>query len=108
MPVLSRRNLEQPLCYDPGRKQFIFYRDIISGKEKIIPIESLEEGDLKMLVLERLKRGPDFTIQSLSGLPHGREEVMDAIRSGDKSGKMAVEAERLMLIDLLYSLEKNL
>ena len=67
MPVLEPRSRKQPLCYDPRRKKFIFFGDITSGAEKIIPVESLSADEAKLLVIERQKTGPDYTMQSISG-----------------------------------------
>jgi len=41
MPKLDDESRKKPICYDPGRKKFIYFDEIVSGKEKIIPIESL-------------------------------------------------------------------
>jgi len=108
MPKINPGNLKQPLCYDPERKKFILFREITSGKEKIVPIEKLSPGELKLLVLERQKKGPDYTIQTISGLPYTRDDIVQAILRDEEIGKMTVEAEVSMLKDLLQTIRKHL
>jgi len=108
LPKIDRRNLRQPLCYDPRRKKFITFREITSGKEKIIPLEKLSLEEMKMLVVERQLKGPDYTMQSISGMPFTRDDVVKSILKGDDIGKMTLEAEVSMLKDLLQTIEKNL
>ncbi len=108
MPKIDRRSRKKPLCYDPGRKKFIFYREITSGKEKIFPLEKLSPEEKKMLVVERQQKGPDYTLRSISGRPYSRDEVVKAILAGEEVGRMTVEAEVSMLKDLLREIEKNL
>jgi hypothetical protein len=108
MPVLEPRNQKQPLCYDPRRKKFIFFGEIATGAEKIIPVESLSEDEAKLLVIERQKTGPNYTMQSISGKPVTRDEMVEAIRKNEEIGNMTVEAEISMLKDLLLEIGKNL
>jgi hypothetical protein len=105
---IDRRNLRKPLCYDPQRKKFIFLREIASGKEKIVPLEKLSPEELKMLVVERQLKGPDYIIQAISGMPYTRDDVVKSILIGDDVGKMTFEAELSMLKDLLREIENNL
>ncbi len=108
MPRINPGNLKQPLCYDPERKKFILFREIASGKEKIVPIEKLSPGELKLLILERQRKGPDYTIQAVSGPPYTRDDIVQAILRDEEIGKMTVEAEISMLKDLLQTIRKNL
>jgi len=108
MPKIDRLNQKRPLCYDPRRKKFIFYRDITSGKEKIIPIGNLSPDDKKLLVMERQKTGPDYRMQTISGRSYTRDDVVEAIKKNDEIGKMTVEAEVSMLEDLLNEIQRNL
>jgi len=108
MPKIDRRNLKKPLCYDPQRKKFIFYREIAAGREPIIMPELLTPEEQKLLVAERQRKGPDYTLRSISGRPYTRDEVVEAILTGTELGRMAVEAEVSMLKELLREIEKNL
>ena len=107
-PKIDPSNLRKPLCYDPLRKKFITYREIVSGKEKIVPLDKLTPDEKKMLVVERQIKGPDYTMQSMSGMPYTRDDVVKSILKNDELGKMTVEAELSMLKDLLQEIEKNL
>jgi hypothetical protein len=106
MNNLDERSLKKPMCYDPSRKKFIMYDELASGEEKIIDPATLSKEDQKILVIERLKRGPDFTVQSISGPPYHRDDVIQSIVNDEEMGKMSVEAELSMLKDLLKQILK--
>lgn len=108
LPILDKESLKKPLCYNPEKKKFLYYSDIVSGKKKIVYPDSLSQDDLKLLVIERLRKGPEFTMQSISGAPFNREETMEAIRADEETGLMTMEAEASMLTDLLQLIEENL
>jgi hypothetical protein len=100
-------NKDKPVCYDPSRKKFIYYDEITSGKENIIPLDTLSEDDIKKLVIERQKAGPDYRVQAISGPPYSRDEVIQAIEQNDPFGLVTVAAEISYLKGLLISLGKN-
>lgn len=108
LPKIDRHNLRKPLCYDPRRKKFITYREITTGKEKIVPLEKLSQEEMKMLVVERQLKGPDYTMQAISGMPYTRDDVVKSILKEDEVGQMTMEAELSMLKELLHQIEKNL
>ena len=108
MPKIGEKDLKKPLCYDPARKKFIFFDEIVSGKEKIVPIGTLSADDMKKLVIERHRAGPDYTIQAISGAPMSRDDVIEAIDRDESFGKVTVEAEQAYLKVLLSEIEKNL
>lgn len=108
MPNIDEPNLRKPLCYDPVRKKFILFEEIVSGKESIIPVESLTEGDFKKLVIERQRKGPDYKVQAMSGSPLSRDDVIHAIIEGESFGRMTLEAEKSALQDLLAEIRQNL
>ncbi|MBP6873012.1 MAG: hypothetical protein KBC43_13465 [Bacteroidales bacterium] len=92
---------KQPLCYDPDRMKFIYYDELVSGQEEIIFPDSLSREDQKKLITERLKKGPDDTVQSISGMPYTRDDLIHAIENDEDMGNMTMEAELIMLRDLL-------
>ena len=108
LPVLDSQSAKKPLSYDPLINKFIYYHDIVSGKEKIIYPKSLSLTDKKLLIIERLKTGPDYTMQSISGHPYTRNDIIEAVRCGDEVGKMTLEAEISMLDDLLKRISENI
>jgi hypothetical protein len=108
MPVIDQANRRKPLSYDPACKKFIYYDDIISGREKIVPIESLSEEDLKKLVLERLRAGPEFKGGPMSAPHFSREDVIQAIQQNEPFGRDHLEGEKLYLQELLAEIERNL
>jgi hypothetical protein len=108
MPKIDGPNLKKPLCYDPKRKKFIYYDEIVSGREKIIPVENLSPGDLKKLIVERHRSGPDYRVQAISGLPLSRDDVVRAMEKDESFGRDTIEAERSYLISLLAEIRKNL
>jgi len=108
LPSIDDANAKKPLCYDPIRKKYITYYEIVSKQEKIIPIEELSSLELKLLVIERQKTGPDYSVQSISGPSLSRNDVIDAIISDDPIGRMTVEAERAYLHDLLNQIALGL
>ena len=108
MPKIDKANLKKPLCYDPRRDKFIYFDEIVSGKEKIIPIETLADDALKKLVIERQKAGPDYKTQSISGPLLRRDDVVRAIEQNEPFGQVTVEAEKSYLRDLLADIQRNL
>ncbi len=108
MPKIDQANLAKPLGYDPVRGKFIYFDDIVSRREPIIPVDSLSEEDFRKLVIERQRAGPDYTVQAISGPAMRRDDVIRAIERGDKFGGATLEAERSALRDLLEEIRRNL
>ncbi|HOK76931.1 MAG TPA: hypothetical protein PLW35_04320 [Verrucomicrobiota bacterium] len=94
-----------PVCYDPVRKKAITYAELLSGKEQVVPIDSLSDDDLKRLVVERLRAGPDIKVQAISGRPYTREDLIKAIEEDQPFGRLTLEAERAALRDLLARIQ---
>ena len=100
-PTVRDEDRNKPLCYDPARDLFITLDDILQGRELIIPPDSLSRDDQKRLVIRRQETGPDYTVQSISGRPMTRDDVIKAILRDDQFGRMTVEAEISYLKDFL-------
>jgi hypothetical protein len=110
MPSITVRDEDRnkPLCYDPERDMFITLDDILSGREMIIRPDSLSRDDRKRLVIRRQQTGPDYTVQSISGPPMTRDDVIEAILRDDEFGRMTVEAEISYLKDFLAGISPKL
>ena len=108
MPEIDEANRMKPLCYDPARGKFILYDEIISGKEKIVPIDTLSDDDVKRLVIERLRVGPDFTAWDLNGRRLSRDEVIRAVERDEPFGQITLGGDKSSLRDLLGKVERNL
>ena len=108
MPKIEGENLKKPLCYDPARKKFILFEEIVSGREKVVPLDALSPEDLKRLVIERQRRGPAYTVQAISGPPYTRDAVIKAIEGDEPFGRVTVEAEVSYLKELLAQIQANL
>jgi len=108
LPQIDERHRKRPLCYDPARDKFIYFDEIVSGEEKIIPVETLSEDELKKLVVERQRTAPDYTVQAISGPPFSRDDVIRAIEQDEPFGLVTLEAEKSYLHDLLAEIEQNL
>ena len=88
MPQIDEKNRKRPLCYDPDREKFILFDEILSGDEKIIPVEKLSKSDLKKLIIERWRLLPPETkVQAMSGQPFLRDDVIKAIEQDEPFGK---------------------
>lgn len=107
-PKIDDANRNKPLCLDVRRGKFILFDELVARKEGIIPVESLSQVELKRLVSERLRRGPDFRVQSMSGPPQTRDDVVRAIDADNAFGRMTVEAEKAYLQDLLAQIGAEL
>ena len=101
LPKIDTIYQKMPLCYDPTRNKFIYYPEIISGKEKIIPVETLSESDFKKLVIERLRSAPPAKGGPLSNPFMSNEDTIQAIERDEKYGQQVLEGEKSMLMDLL-------
>ena len=108
MPKIDPQNLKKPLCYDPERKKFILFGEIVSGEERIIPPDTLSEADLKRLVIERQRTGPDYKVQAISGSLLSRDDVIRAIEDDEFFGRITLEAEKSYLRDFLDEIQRNL
>jgi len=108
LPEINEQNRKKPLCYDPERKKFIYFDEIVSGKERIIPVDELSEADLKKLIIERHRAGPDYKVQAISGPPLTRDDVVEAIQKDQDFGLVTVQAEKSYLRDFLNRLQQKL
>jgi hypothetical protein len=108
LPKMSVADKKKPLGYDAAKRKFIYYDDIASGREPVIPIEQLSAADLKRLIIERQRSGPDFTVQAISGPPYSRDDVVRAIEEDAPFGREAMEAEAAYLRSLLAQISKQL
>lgn len=108
MPEVRGADRKKPLCYDPSRGVFITYDDIVSGREPIILPGALGPEHQRLLVIRRQEAGPDYIVQSISGFPMTREDVIAAVRRNDDFGRAAVEAEISYLNHLLAEMGEAL
>jgi hypothetical protein len=108
IPKIDKENLKKPFCYDPILARFIYFDDIVSGRKKIIPLETLSAADLKKLVLERHRAGPDYRVRATSGPPMLRDDVLQAIEKDEPFGRMIVEVEAQILHDFLAMIQRNM
>ncbi len=108
LPVIDEQNRKKPLCYDPRRRKFIYYDDLVSRSEQVVPVDGLSQSDLKKLVAERLRAGPDFVVQAISGPPMNRDDVVRAVELDEPFGRVTLEAERSYLRDVLRQIEASL
>jgi hypothetical protein len=108
MPVIDEANRRKPLSYDPLRKKFIYFDEILSRQEAIVFPSTLSEADRQRLVIERQVRGPDYATQAISGPLMRRNDMVRAIENGDAMGKTMVEAEISYLDELLAEIARNL
>lgn len=108
LPNFDKETLKKPLAYNPVNKEYIYYNDIISGKEDIVFLDQLSMADKKLLIIERLNQGPDFTMQAMSEKPYTRDRLIQAIIDDEDMGRMTMEAEISMLNDLLKRIADHL
>lgn len=108
MPQIEGPDRKKPLCYDPARRKFITFDEIVSGKEQVVPLERLSDEDLKLLVIERQRVGPDYRVQAMSGPLMSRDDVVEAIRRGEPFGLATIEADSSHLRDLLGQIKETL
>lgn len=106
MPKIEGPDRKKPLCYDPERGKFITYDEILSGREQIVPLERLSAEDLKRLVIERQRVGPDYRAQAMSGPLMSRDDVVEAILRDEPFGLATVEADFSHLRDLLAQIKE--
>lgn len=108
MPEMDETQRRKPLCYDPKRDKFIYFDEIISGEEKIIPVDTLSDADQKKLVIKRHEESPDYKVQAISGPPLSRQDVIKAIEQNQDFGVITVQAEIAYLRDFLKQIQQNL
>lgn len=109
LPDISGSNARKPIAYDPLRNKFILFAEVVNGTEPLYPVGQLAPEALKQLVIERLRQGPDFQLQSLGpDAPMNRDAVIQAIERDTPFGRMNVEAETAYLEDLHQQLRQAL
>ncbi|GAF95308.1 unnamed protein product [marine sediment metagenome] len=99
---------KKPICYDPNQDRFITIDDIIEGKARIVSIDQLTPEEQKCLVIKRNKVGEEYTVQTISGPPRSREEVIKEIEAETEFGQMTVQAEIMYLKDLIERIKEAL
>jgi len=108
MPNLQGPDRDKPVCFDPEKNLFITIDDIFDKKATITPIDKLTEEQQKKLVVERLRRGADFTEQAISGPPCTRDEVVEHIEKDSEYGQMRTQVELSYLREFLKQIEDEL
>ena len=98
----------KPIGYDPAQEKYIYFDEIITGKEKIIDLNSLTEAEKKKLIIERHKAGPDYTVQAISGPPLSRDDVVESIERDQDFGLITVQSEISYLETFLDEIRQNL
>ena len=73
----------------------------------MIPPEKLAAVDLKKLVIERIRLGPDFEMQSLSGRMYARDDIINEIEKETEFGLVVLEAEIIRVKNLAGELTKG-
>jgi len=108
LPDIKGANRLKPLGYDPKTQKYILYDDIISGKAEIVPLEKLTDEQLKNLIAERQRVGPDYTMANLNGEMRTRDEIVQEILNETDFGKMIIHAEKSYLTDFLKQIKAAL
>lgn len=108
LPEMQGPGRFKPLCYNPETGKFISYDEIASGKERPVSLDMLSEEEKRILVLERNRQGADYKVQSMSGAPMTRDDVVREIEAQSEFGRMTVDAELSYLKDFLARIEKAL
>lgn len=108
IPDIPAADRAKPLGYDPDRDKFIYLDELVSGKEKIVPLARLTPEQQKRLVVERQRLGPDYRVQVLSGLAYNRDQVVQEILADTDFGRMTVQADIMSLTELLEKIEAGL
>lgn len=108
LPKIEGPARNKPVSYDPLRDKFILFDDILSGKEKIVPVENLSYEQQKKLVLERNRVSPEYTIGTITGGIYPKKEVIVGIEGDTELGKTTVRAEISYLSELLKQIEEAL
>jgi hypothetical protein len=101
MPDVRGPDRPKPITIDPKTGRFITIDDIETRGVVPVPLDALSHDQLVRLVIERNRLGPDYTVQSISGPPLSRDQVMREIEAGTEFGRMAVQAELMALSELL-------
>jgi hypothetical protein len=109
LPVMDEASRKRPLCYDPVRKKFIYYDQIVSGEEKIISLDVLTEAEFEKLVIKRLQALPkDTKYYTISGLTITRDDMIQSIQQGNPDGLATLQMERSYLAEFLEEIQNNL
>jgi hypothetical protein len=108
MPNIKGPDRNKPVSFDPKKNLFITIDDIFDKKATITPIDNLTEEQQKQLVVERLRRGSDFTEQAISGPPYTRDNVIEHIEKDSEYGQMRIQVELGYLREFLKQIEDEL
>ena len=104
-PKLKGNAAEVPLSYNPLTNEFIYYKDVVSGKEKIVLIAKLNDIQKRKLVAARLKAQPDTTFADLNGNILSKDQLLEAIENDTAPGKFYYESDLSYLNDFIKEFE---
>ena len=108
LPNIPDRDRAKPISYDPARGKFILYADAVERREKLLSPYDLPRQELKRLIIERHRRGPDYTVRTSTGETYSRDEVIDAIEKETEFGKATVDAEAVYVAALVKQISDAL
>ena len=93
LPNIPESDRVKPISYDPDRGEFVLFDDAVEARNPLIPPADLSREELKRVVIERHRRGPDYTVRTSTGETYSRDEVIHAIEADTEFGKATVDAE---------------
>jgi hypothetical protein len=108
LPKIDERNRQKPLTMDVKTGRFITYDEIIHNRAAITPLDQLTHEQLKELVIERQRVGPDYTMSDLNGNKLTRDEIVQEMIKETSFGAMLIKAETDYLNEFLAQIDSAL
>jgi hypothetical protein len=93
LPEISESDRMKPISFDPKEQRFLFFDDAVRSREPLLSPLELSRADLKRLIIERHRRGPDYTVVTSAGETYTRNSVIRAIERDTEFGNAIIDAE---------------
>ncbi|MCW4048412.1 MAG: hypothetical protein NWE89_01615 [Candidatus Bathyarchaeota archaeon] len=118
LPKLSDEAKKKPIGYNPETQRFIYYDDVVDGREPVTPLTELSEQDKTKLILERLRTDMEAEEKNLAGKSKvamgfegpvlDKKQLMEQVKAQTSFGRIHLNAEISYINDLLATIEEAL
>lgn len=92
LPELDEVSRLMPISYCPTCNRFIYYDDVVSGEQAIVPVDTLSKADQKRLVIKRYEVASDLPKSGPMSGPASPQEIISMIEKDEPIGTVTVEA----------------
>ncbi|HTN46213.1 MAG TPA: hypothetical protein VL098_07675 [Flavipsychrobacter sp.] len=87
LPAIMEEAKAKPLSYNPHTQEYIYYEDVAAGKQKIYPVQLLDNKQKKKLTQKRYSASETGdVISTLNGEAYTRKQIIEEIENDTPVG----------------------